>query len=91
MVLLHHVLKDKFNKPTIIISLKDKLEKHQQDQVVGFDIGSVIISAITKKIIIKGGGHKMAGGFSILENKIEKFKKFIFKKFKKKIDNNSKK
>ncbi len=30
----------------------------------------------------------MAGGFSIDENKIDKFKEFIIKKFRKKIDNN---
>ena len=31
--------------------------------IVGFDIGSVIIAATQEKILIKGGGHKMAGGF----------------------------
>ena len=40
---------------------------------------------------MKGGGHKMAGGFSIEENKIQKFKDFIIKKFKKKIDKNQEK
>ena len=38
---------------------------------MGFDIGAVILSALQNKILIKGGGHKMAGGFSI-ENKNRK-------------------
>ena len=32
---------------------------------------------------MKGGGHKMAGGFSIDTSKIDNFKNFIFKKFDK--------
>ena len=36
-----------------------------------------------KNILKKGGGHKMAGGFTIEENKIEEFKNFINNKFSK--------
>ena len=50
---------------------------------MGFDIGSIIIAATQENILIKGGGHKMAGGFTIKVDQIEKFKKFIFKKFAK--------
>ena len=42
-----------------------------------------------KKILIKGGGHKMAGGFTIEIKNFERFKDFIFKKFKKENINNS--
>ena len=31
--------------------------------------------------LLKGGGHKMAGGFSIKIENIEKFRNFVFKKF----------
>ena len=75
-------LKDKYNKPVIIISLNNGIGKASARSIVGFDIGSVIISANQKKILIKGGGHKMAGGFSIRIEDIEKFKEFVFKKFK---------
>ena len=74
-------LKDKFNKPIIIISLNGSVGKASARSIVGFDIGSAIIAATQKKIILKGGGHKMAGGFSIKVHNIEKFKEFIFKKF----------
>ena len=74
-------LKDKFNKPVILISLDDKVGKASARSVVGFDIGSIIIAATQENILLKGGGHKMAGGFSIKIENIEKFKKFVFKKF----------
>ena len=75
-------LKDKFNKPVIIISISGDLGKASARSIVGFDIGSVIISATQEKILIKGGGHKMAGGFSIKVENIEKLKNFIFRKLK---------
>ncbi len=74
-------LKDKFNKPTIIISIDGEIGKASARSIVGFDIGSIIIAATQKKILLKGGGHKMAGGFSIRISNIEKFKEFIFRKF----------
>ena len=77
-----------FNKPTIIISLNNKIGKASARSILGFDIGEVILAAVQKKILIKGGGHKMAGGFSIQEDKIQKFKEFIIKRFKSKLDNN---
>ena len=76
-------LTDKFNKPAIVISFKDKIGKASARSVFGFDIGSAIISASQKKILIKGGGHKMAGGFTIDISNLEKFKEFMFNKFSK--------
>ncbi len=76
-------LKDKFNKPTIIISINGNVGKASARSIIGFDIGSAIIAATQEKILLKGGGHKMAGGFSINISNIEKFKQFIFRKFKK--------
>ena len=74
-------LKDKFNKPTILISFDGNIGKASARSIVGFDIGSVIIAASHENILLKGGGHKMAGGFSIKLGNVEKFKKFISKKF----------
>ena len=75
-------LKDKFNKPVIIISIDGEIGKASARSIVGFDIGSVIIAATQDKILLKGGGHKMAGGFSINIKNIGKFKEFVFRKFR---------
>ena len=75
-------LKDKFNKPVIIISINNKIGKASARSIIGFDIGSAIIAASQEKILIKGGGHKMAGGFSIDVSNIERFRDFIFRKFR---------
>ncbi len=77
-------IKDKFNKPVIIISLTNGTGKASARSVLGFDIGSIIIAATQEKILLKGGGHKMAGGFTIKSENINKFKDFITNKFLKK-------
>ena len=75
-------LKDKFNKPVIIISIDGEIGKASARSIVGFDIGSVIISATQNQLLMKGGGHKMAGGFSINVKNIQKFKDFVLRKFR---------
>ena len=74
-------IKEKYNKPTVIISVEKGLGRASARSIVGFDIGTLIISAVQNNILKKGGGHKMAGGFSIEEGKIQEFKNFITKKF----------
>ena len=74
-------LKEKYNKPTVIISVEKGLGRASARSILGFDIGTAIISAVQNNILKKGGGHKMAGGFTIEENKIQEFKDFITKKF----------
>ena len=74
-------VKEKFNKPTIIISKNNEIGKASARSVVGFDIGSIILAAVQNNILLKGGGHKMAGGFSIEIKKINEFKDFIIRKF----------
>jgi len=76
-------IKDKYNKPTIIISLDGDLGKGSARSVVGFDIGSQIIKAVQLNILKKGGGHKMAGGFSITEKNISIFRDLLIKNYEK--------
>ncbi len=74
-------LKEKYNKPTVIISVEKGMGRASARSIVGFDIGSIIIAAVQCNLLKKGGGHKMAAGFTIDEKKIDKFKVFINKKF----------
>ena len=75
-------IKDKFNKPTIIISAASGIGKGSGRSIHGFDLGSVIIGAVQDGLLSKGGGHKMAAGFTINMSKIKEFKEFVFRKFK---------
>jgi single-stranded-DNA-specific exonuclease len=76
-------IKDKYNKPTILISLNENIGKGSARSIAGFDIGSQIIKAVQSGILEKGGGHKMAGGFTLKEKNISIFRDFLIKNFEK--------
>jgi len=76
-------IKEKYNKPTFLISQNENFGKGSARSIVGFDIGSAIIKAVQSNILLRGGGHKMAGGFSLKKENIAKFKEFIINEFKK--------
>tara|TARA_B100001123_G_scaffold397964_1_gene481630 strand:+ start:5460 stop:7208 length:1749 start_codon:yes stop_codon:yes gene_type:complete len=76
-------IKEKYNKPTVLISLKQDIGKGSARSIVGFDIGSQIIKAVQSGILLKGGGHKMAGGFTLKKEKISMFRDFLIKNFEK--------
>ena len=75
-------IKEKYNKPTFIISTKSGLGKGSARSIYGFDIGTAVIAAVQNKILIRGGGHKMAAGFTLDTDKIGEFKNFLIRKFK---------
>ena len=81
---------DLYNKPCIVISAQKDIAKGSARSVQGFDIGLAIIKAKQKNLIIKGGGHAMAGGFSIEVKNIDIFKfeiNHLFNKIETKLNN----
>ena len=76
-------IKEKYNKPTILISTNESSGKGSARSIYGFDIGTQIIKATQLGIIEKGGGHKMAGGFTIKKENIPLFRDFLIKNFEK--------
>tara|TARA_B110000263_G_scaffold249166_1_gene265952 strand:- start:94 stop:1794 length:1701 start_codon:yes stop_codon:yes gene_type:complete len=76
-------LKDIFNKPAIVITSSQNLLKGSARSISGFDIGLVFKNALDNKLITKGGGHKMAAGFSLDKNNLKSFRKFIDNSYQK--------
>jgi single-stranded-DNA-specific exonuclease len=80
-------LKDFFNKPCIVLTKSGNLYKASARSTLDFNIGKYIKQAIDKEMIINGGGHNLAAGFSIKKHMIPSFKEFINSMiFKKKVD-----
>jgi single-stranded-DNA-specific exonuclease len=71
-------LKEKFNKPTFVISFnKDGIGRGSSRSVASFHIGHFLEKARSENVIITGGGHALAGGFSIYKDKIRDFIDFV--------------
>lgn len=70
-------LKDLYNKPVAVITVQNGKGKASCRSVNGVDFGSAILQARLEGLLLEGGGHAMAGGFSVLEENISQLHKFF--------------
>ncbi len=70
-------VKDMFCRPTVVITIEQGVGKASCRSVSEIDIGALVLSAKLQGLLIKGGGHKMAAGFSVEEEKIEHLSDFF--------------
>jgi single-stranded-DNA-specific exonuclease len=78
-------IKEKYNRPTAIIALENGIGKASCRSINGVDLGSNIAGAKEQGIIIEGGGHAMAAGFSIEEDRIVDLDAFLEEKLGEKV------
>ncbi|MBP1531944.1 MAG: single-stranded-DNA-specific exonuclease RecJ, partial [Alphaproteobacteria bacterium] len=70
-------LKERYNVPAFVMSIEADEVKGSARSISGVDLGALIIAAKEKGVITGGGGHLMAAGFSLREEQIPEFKKFV--------------
>ncbi|MFI3241385.1 MAG: single-stranded-DNA-specific exonuclease RecJ [Alphaproteobacteria bacterium] len=70
-------LKERYNQPTFVMTLEGEEYKGSARSIAGLDLGNLIINAKEKGLLLHGGGHIMAAGFSVSPEKIDEFKNFI--------------
>lgn len=78
-------LKERYNVPAFVMSIESDEVKGSSRSIPGIDLGALIMAAKEKGLLTKGGGHMMAAGFSLKEDKIEDFKKFAGEYVKQKL------
>ena len=76
-------LKDHFNKPSIVITNSNELLKGSARSVYNYNIGHTIKNSLDNGIIIGGGGHNMAAGFTLKKSNLKNFEDFILNDFSK--------
>ncbi|WP_448605738.1 single-stranded-DNA-specific exonuclease RecJ [Neorickettsia risticii] len=75
-------IKDLYHLPTIILSIDGNIAKASARSIKGANIGMAVIAAKESGLIIEGGGHKMAAGFSCETEKIPAIREFFEEYFK---------
>ena len=64
-------LKEATNRPAVVIGLRHGEGKGSGRSVSGVDLGASIHKVAAEGLLIKGGGHKMAAGLTVAEDKLE--------------------
>lgn len=72
-------IKEKTGKPAIVIALDetDGTGKGSGRSISGVDLGAAIIAAREEGLLVAGGGHAMAAGLTIAEDKLAAFTEFL--------------
>ncbi len=74
-------LKEKYNKPVAVIALNNGIGKASCRSIRGVDFGCKIIEAKQKGLLIAGGGHAMAAGFTVESGKVQELEQFLNQEF----------
>ena len=80
-------LKDLYKKPVAVIAIDDEGKKGKAScrSISGIDFGGEILKARFEGLLLEGGGHAMAGGFSVLPEKISELHRFFNQNLEKKV------
>ena len=70
-------LTEHFDKPSIVITESNNILKGSARSTPEFNIGNAVKSAYVSDLLINGGGHSMAAGFTLKKNDFLIFKNFI--------------
>lgn len=76
-------LKERYNKPVAVIAINDGIGKASCRSVAGVNFGSALIEAKLHGLLIAGGGHSMAAGFTVEIDKLELLRQFLNAQFAK--------
>ncbi len=71
-------LKERYERPAIVIAFDNKGEgKGSGRSIQGVDLGRAVTAALEAGHVINGGGHAMAAGLTIREDKLEGLVEFL--------------
>jgi single-stranded-DNA-specific exonuclease len=70
-------LKERFNRPACVVAMADGVGKGSGRSVTGVDLGTAIIAARQEGLLISGGGHAMAAGFTVAADRQDAFREFL--------------
>ncbi|HYH17851.1 MAG TPA: single-stranded-DNA-specific exonuclease RecJ [Azospirillum sp.] len=75
-------LKERYSRPTCVVALEEgpdgaMIGKASGRSVRGVDLGAAVIAARQEGLLIAGGGHRMAAGFTVAAARMEELRAFL--------------
>lgn len=70
-------IKDHFNRPVCVVSIEKGIGKGSGRSIAGAALGPAVIAARQAGLLINGGGHAMAAGFTIDSGRIADLAHFL--------------
>ncbi len=70
-------LKERYGRPACVVALENGIGKGSGRSMPGIDLGNAVIAARQAGLLINGGGHAMAAGFTVQAAKLEALRAFL--------------
>src|SRR5690606_16676252 len=64
-------------RPAFVIALENGIGKGSGRSVTGLDLGNAVIAARQAGLLVNGGGHAMAAGLTVTEDRLEALRDFL--------------
>lgn len=77
-------LKEQYSRPACVVTYTENERGETEGRgsgrsITGINIAAAFIDARNEGLLVKGGGHAMAGGFTILPDKVSAFRDYMTK------------
>jgi single-stranded-DNA-specific exonuclease len=70
-------LKDRYNRPACVVARDGGVGKGSGRSISGVDLGAAVLAARQSELLVNGGGHPMAAGFTVATETEEAFREFL--------------
>ena len=70
-------LRERFDRPSCVVALSEGIGKGSGRSVRGVALGPAVIAAQQAGLLVNGGGHNMAAGFTVEQEKLDELTDFL--------------
>jgi len=70
-------LRERYERPACVVALSDGIGKGSGRSVPGLALGSAVIAARQSGLLLSGGGHAMAAGFTVAADRLIELREFL--------------
>jgi single-stranded-DNA-specific exonuclease len=70
-------LKERYQRPACVVSLGDGIGRGSARSIPGLALGPAVLAARRAGLVLDGGGHAMAAGFTVAADKLEALRSFL--------------
>ncbi len=70
-------LKERYGRPALVVALADGIGRGSGRSIAGLPLGPAVIAARQAGLLINGGGHAMAAGFTVAADRLDALREFL--------------
>lgn len=70
-------LLERFHRPVVVVAIDGAQAVGSGRSIAGIDLGAAVNAAVRQGVLVKGGGHAMAAGFTVARDRVGEAREFV--------------